>query len=183
MSKARAGFTFIEMMVVMILIGVIATIVIPRFAHRTPGAEWPTILNELNNLVTFAQQEAMANQKIYRLTFSKNQQPHCSIIVEEENIDPENPNKKIYTPASSYAIEPHYDFHESIGLKALYNGKQKTLIEDEKGTAHCYLIPDGLAQEITLYLFHKNQPEEKGVTLTLQPFAGLFTLEEGYIKP
>lgn len=189
MHATRAAFTFIEMMVVMALIGVMAAFVLPRFVHRTPTAEWPVIIDELNNLVTFARHEAIANHKIYRLTFTKDQQQKITIDVQEENPDPEHPNKKVYPPATSDYFNPHYTFHESVLLKTLYNGKQKTLVEDEKGIAYCYIIPDGLTQDITLHLFHKsnpvekNQSEEKGVTIKLHPFAGVFTIEEGFIKP
>ena len=182
MHGHRAAFTFIEIMVVMALIGVMAAFILPRFTHRTPKAEWPTIVEDLNNLVTFARHEAIVHHKNYRLTFTKNQQ-QVDITVEEENPDQEHTGKKAYTTASSYYFDPTYTLNELVILKAFFNEKVKTLVEDEKGVAYCYIIPDGLTQAITLHLFHKNQPDEKGVTLKLEPFSGMFTMEDGFIKP
>lgn len=183
MHGLRAAFTFIEIMIVMALIGVMATFVLPRFTQRTPQAEWPTIIDDLNNLVTFARNEAICTHKIYRLTFTHKPGHPCTVVVEEENNDKEHPHKKVYSTVTSYYFNPTYTFHESVILNAFYNGKEKTLVQDEKGSAHCYIIPDGLTQDITLHLSDKNQPDEKGVTLRLEPFAGLFDVQDGFIKP
>ena len=74
----------IEMMVVIFLIGVMATFVIPRLAHKTPQSEWSTILYDLNNLAFFARQEAISNQAVYRLNFKSGGNAPDLIIIEQE---------------------------------------------------------------------------------------------------
>lgn len=182
MPALKAAFTFIEIMVVMALIGVMAAFVLPRFTHRTPATEWPIIIDELNNLVTFARHEAMTNHKNYRLAFAKNKQ--VSVTVEEEVSDQEHPSKKIFVATTSYYLNPpQYTFDDTVALKAFFNKKTKILTDDEKGAAFCYIIPNGLVQPVSLHLFHKNKPDEQGITITLEPFSGTFSMAEGFIKP
>jgi prepilin-type N-terminal cleavage/methylation domain-containing protein len=182
-NNAAKAFTMIEMMVVIVIIGIMAAIMIPRFTQKSPRAEWPMIVDDLNNLVFFARQEAIANQKNYRLAFTNTQNHALMVVVEEEKQNPEKPEQIIYEPAFSYYFTPQYIFHESVSLKAFFVNKTKKIEEGEKGKEYCYVIPDGLVQDITLQLFHKNSPDEKGVTLKMMPFYGIFTIEEGFTRP
>jgi len=171
-----------EMMVVIFLIGILASIMLPRMARRAPQTEWKTILDDLNNLVFFARQEAMANQRVYRLAFRSVTTGADSVAVEEERPDPEKPQQKIYTPVSSYYFTPSYTFHDSIKIKAFYKGR-KDVLEEEKGRAYCYVIPDGLVEDVLIQLTHKSENEETGGSFKMMPFFGKFEFFVGYEKP
>jgi prepilin-type N-terminal cleavage/methylation domain-containing protein len=181
-NNASKAFTFIEMMVVIMLIGILASIMIPRFATREPKADWSTVIDELNNLVFFARQEAIANQHVYRLTLTNIPGRPINVIVQEEKINPEKPGR-IYVPTFSYYFKPDYTLHESISLKAFFNGREKILSEGDKGQAYCYVIPEGLVQETTIQLVRRDANGEHGVTLSMMPFYGTFTLQEGFKRP
>lgn len=183
MKKAGAAFTMMEMMVVIFLIGIISAIVIPRVAYRAPKSEWPNILDEVNNLVFFARQEAAANQKNYRLNFKSQSTGQDSVWVEEENDDPEKPMHKIYSAVSSSYFTPKYLFHESVKIKAVYLGKEEQLTE-QRGQAFCYVIPDGLVQEVVMHLVRKvDDAEEVRATFKMMPFLGKFEHYEGFLRP
>lgn len=63
MSKTN-GFTLVELMVVVLIIGILATIAIPRFAGTKDRAYVATMKSDLRNLVT-AQESYQSDNAIY----------------------------------------------------------------------------------------------------------------------
>jgi len=183
-KQPRSAFSLLEIMVVICIMALMAAIIIPRLLFRTPQAEWPTILADLNDVVFFARQEAISNQKVYRLTFKSYAEQSDTVAVEEELDDQEKPGKKIYRQASSFYFNTKYTFHESVKLKAVYHGKDEFLT-DNKGEGYCYVIPDGLVQDIIIYVIRKDK--EKGVEIPasfiLSPFFGKFEFHDGFVRP
>ncbi len=180
-TKQRA-FTMIEMMVVIFLIGVMATFIIPRLAYKNPQSDWSTILYDLNNLALFARQEAISNQAVYRLKFKSNSNAPDLMIIEKEELDPEKPGKKIYTPVSSYYLKLPYKFHPSVKIKAFYHGKKNEL-EDKFGDPCCYIVHDGLVQDVLIHLVRTEKGVESRVSFKMLPFYGKFEQYDDFIKP
>ena len=178
-SKA---FTLIEMMVVVVLVGIAATIIIPRLYMRKPHAEWQTVLDSLNNMVFFARQEAISDQKVYRLLFKSNPNSQDYVVVEQENIDVDDQTKKVYEQVSSYYFDTRYDFDESIKMVAFYVGG-KEQFEEKKDTGLCYVVPNGLVQDVMIRLVRKKDNKESRVSFKMMPFEGKFVMYEGFSKP
>jgi len=178
----RHAFTMVEMMVVIFLIGVMATFVIPRLAYRTPQADWSTILYDLNNLAFFARQEAISNQAVYRLRFKAGGSAPDMMIVEKVGQDPDRPEKPIYTQVLSYYLKTQYQFHPSVKIKAFYHGK-KNVLDESGGDTCCYIVHDGLVQDVLIHLARTEKGVESRVSFKMMPFYGKFEQFDGFIKP
>lgn len=178
----RCAFTMVEMLVVLLLVGVVASYILPRLNRRSPAVEWSTILRDLDNVIFFTRQEAIANQKVYRLAFKSNRNAPDEVRIEEEKDDPEKIGRKIYAPVSSYYFKTTYFFDPAIKLAAVYQDKQEMLAE-QKGWAYCYVISDGLVQEILVQLVRKLSNQESKCWYKMNPFFGKFELYEGAAKP
>lgn len=48
----RAGFTLVEVMICVVIVGLLAAIAVPRFANTTAKANVATVKSDLHNLVT-----------------------------------------------------------------------------------------------------------------------------------
>ena len=179
---ARSAFTMVEMMVVIFLIGLVATITIPRIAYKAPQAEWKIVLDDLNNLAIFARQEAISNQKIYRLTFKSNGKNPDTVSVEVETNDPEKPQKKIYLSVTGFYLNTQYELHPSVKLRAFYHGK-KEQINSGEGDTHCYIIPDGLVQDVVIHMSKTEKNIETKSSFRMLPFYGKFELLDGFVRP
>ncbi len=161
-----------------------AAIIVPRLLLRTPQAEWPTILADLNDIVFFTRQEAISTQKVHRIVFKTSVDQADTIMVEEELDHPEKQGRKIYRQVASFYFNTQYILHKSVKIKALYHGKDEILSEN-KGEGYCYVIPDGLVQDVLIHVTRKDK--EKGteipVSFTISPFFGKFEFHDGFIRP
>lgn len=169
-------------MLVVVVIGIIATTVLPRFMTKKPADQWEAVLDEINNLVYFARQEAISKQRVYRIHFKSTRKANDIAIVEIESDDPDKPGKKIYSPVESYYFKPKYTFPSSITLQAVFHGKEEQLSQN-KQNAFCYVIPNGLVQEIFIHLLKTEDEKQTKVTFKVSPFFGKFEMLKGFVKP
>ncbi|MBY0352947.1 prepilin-type N-terminal cleavage/methylation domain-containing protein [Candidatus Babeliales bacterium] len=179
--KKPYAFTLIEMLVVIVLIGIIATMTIPRLMRRSPSTEWPNIVDEMNNLVSFARQEAICTQRVHRLRIKAGKETPTFVVVEDERTDPENPQKKIYHQVASDFFETRYDLAQEIAVNAVFIGKRELFAQSRE--AFCYIISDGLVQDVLLHLSRQEDKKVSQVSLKMNPFLGTFTLLDGHVKP
>ena len=171
-------------MVVMVVIGILATITLPRLTRKKPTSTWESITEEINNLVYYARQEAIAKYKNYRLHFKSNKYEQDLIEVEEENQDPEKPQKIIYNPVRSYYFNPKYLIPKNTNLEAFYIGKEEQF-DENKGNSYCHVIPNGLVQEVLIHLSQEEDEESEKrseMSLKMSPFFGRFELSEGFLR-
>ena len=170
-------------MVVVVIIGILATMILPRIMKREPTSSGESITEEINNLVYYARQEAISNQKNYRLHFKSNRFEQDFVEVEEEGRDAEKPQKIIYIPVTSY-FKTKYLLPKNTTLESFYIGKEEQFAEN-KGNAYCNVIPNGLVQESLIHLSQEDEedPEYKSeVSLKMSPFFGRFELNEGFLR-
>lgn len=176
------GFSLIEMMVVLMLIGLLIGMVAPRFSRRSASSEWKNIVDAMNNAVQFARQESIAEQAVFRLVFSrakKNKGPDAVVI--EHVVNTDGVGKKEFAQASSPYMKTRYEFAENVHIKAIYLTKQDMFLED--GLAFCYIVPEGLVQPVYIQLMRGEDGKEEGVTLKMLPFDGNFELIEKLVRP
>lgn len=67
--RTRRGFTLLELMIVVLIIGILATIAIPRFGATKDKAYVATMKSDLRNLVT-AQESYLVDYAAYSTTSS-----------------------------------------------------------------------------------------------------------------
>lgn len=180
-TPSRKGFTLIELMVVLALIGLLISMVAPRFTRRSPSSDWKVIVDELNNLAQFARQESIAEQVPFRLNFSKGKNHAPDVVVVEHMTTTDEGGKREFSLVTSPYMKTRYEFAENVRLKAIYLGKQELL--QETGQAGCYLVPEGLIQDVFIQLVRQEDGKEEAVTLKMLSFDGRFELIEKLVRP
>lgn len=172
----------IEILIVVMLVGLMATLVMPRLFRRAPNTQWKNIADDVNNLVFFARQEAIANQGVYRVRFKRKSGQKTIAVVEQEQPNPEKPGTKKYVRAFSAYFNTLYEFADIINIDAVYLGKKNQMQEND-GQAYCYVVPDGLVQPIIIHLTRTLKDKTSKVSFKMAPFLGTFELIEKHVKP
>lgn len=148
---------------------------LPRLVRRSPAVEWPALQQELNNLLYFARQEAITTQKVHRLTFNKKKR---SVSVEVRDGDVENkPGVPQYSPVHSTYFASEYEWPEQVHCEWVKLNK-KDLFDEFKGMAWCYVVPNGLVQDISVKLVRNEHGATSHMVFTAAPFLGSFFEEE-----
>ena len=66
----RKGFTLLEIIIAIAIIGLVSAIVIPNLMRRAPSYERKDIIAKLNALTRLAWQNALIEHKIHKVTFN-----------------------------------------------------------------------------------------------------------------
>ncbi len=177
-SKVRQSlpaFSLIEILIGLFIIGVGASVLLPRLTRRSPNLEWPALQQELNNVLYFARQEAITTQKVHRLTFNKKKR---TVTVEARDGDVENkPGVPHYGPVASTYFTTEYEWPEQITCEWVKLNK-KDLFDENKGMAWCYVVPNGLVQDVSVKLVRNEHGVTTHMVFTAAPFLGAFFEEE-----
>jgi prepilin-type N-terminal cleavage/methylation domain-containing protein len=100
MSGTSKGFTFIELTVVILIIGIGATVAIPSFL-RKQTAVWDDFTTELNSLVQTGSFDAMSDGKLRRVLFDLEKDQVALQVTNKPNPDSQDPNTPFVTEQSA----------------------------------------------------------------------------------
>lgn len=89
-QRRHLGFTLIELMVVLVIIGVLAALIVPNVLDRTDDARATAARTDLNNLM-----QALKLYKLDNLQFPTPQQG-LQALVERPGTEPQPPNWRPY---------------------------------------------------------------------------------------
>ncbi len=74
----RSGFTLIELITIMIVVGILAVVVLPRFANLN-DFEAVGAADQLNSLIQYARETAVAQRRMVRLDFAADPPTLCQL--------------------------------------------------------------------------------------------------------
>ncbi len=101
------------------------------------------------------------------------------VLIEDESIDQKKPTEKSFKPVTSLYATTKYELPDIIRINAVYVNK-KNIMQENKGQGYCYIIPEGLIQEIAVWLTRSEKGQESKVTLKTQAFFGDCIYEDGH---
>ena len=178
----RPAFTLIEILGVIFLGSLLVSMILPLLNKRQkPQESWETLHDNLNQVASFARQEALIKRKVYRLVFEQAPNREGRVFVEEELPDPEHPDKRMYNRAKSDYQMTSLTLAYGRTIRAVYVGKQNVLGDNQQ--AYCYVIPDGMMQPVIVQMVKTDKIGEEIISFQLNPFLGSFDRHEGKLKP
>lgn len=186
MRGNNSGFTLLEILIVLAIIGILMAVVVPNFRNLLPGRERKLFVAKLNGLMRTAWQRALAERKIQKIAFDFDKRliwlESATGAIKEGN--PEFTKAKgSYIPTTlkiPKVIEVKNFIIEGFDEMGRYGAGRKTT------ESWFYIIPDGMAQVVTInFLDTSNlnaagKPRQFG--LVLNPFNAQFKVYDAFQK-
>jgi len=179
----KQGFTLIELMIVIAIIGMIAAVAIPNFRGRTPTYERNAALAKLNGLARFAWQNALTENKMHRVAFKLPGDVSLLIATGDYKLD-----EPVFMPLERDYAHTTLKWPEQLEIKQFLIDQKDAMreIAGAKGTIWFVVMPDGLAQNVIINFIDTKDVLPDGTPkkfgLVLNPFSSQFKLYDSFQK-
>ena len=172
----KAGFTLLEILVAVAIIGLTAAIVIPAFTRRGPEYARREAIAKLNALTNFAWRNALIDNKIYSIKFDfPTGQP--SIISVEVETGTYKDGKPEFQPVERSYTDTEFEWPEHLEIRQFFLEKVDELYRKIK-SIYFLIMPDGLTQDVIINFIDTKDELSDGrprqVGLVLNPFSAQF---------
>lgn len=178
MRGSNKGFTLLEILVVLAIIGVLMAVVVPNFRNLLPGRERKLFVAKLNGLTRIAWQRALVERKTQKISFDFDKR----LIWLESATGAVKDGTPEFAKAKGGYIPTALKIPKVIDIKNFiiegfdeigrYGAGRKTT------ESWFYIIPDGMAQSVTINFLDTGnlnaagKPRQFG--LVLNPFNAQF---------
>jgi len=170
------GFTLLELLIVIAIMGFMAVIVIPNFMRRAPGYERQDTMAKLNALANLAWQNALIENKIHKIKFDFNAEK-VSLEIETGEYKKGEP---IFKPLERTYLNTEFSWPEHLEVKNFFIEKRDAMKEFMTGARAVwfFIMPEGLTQDVIINVIDTKDllPDGKPRTigLVLNPFNAQF---------
>ncbi len=187
MPGTKAGFTLLELVVVIFVLGLLLRITVPMFVNRIPGYKRNEFITQVSSLIKLAWQNALITQRMHRVWFDLEKK-----IMRVEIVKPKKKgnDKEEFEPISVSYLKSEYHWPETFFIKQLY--VDGTNILNQPGvkteTAWVYVLPEGLMQPTIINVVDTAESDEhnnegKQIGLVVNPFTAQLSVYETFAKP
>ncbi len=168
------GFSLIEILVVLFIIGLLGSVVAPNFRGATPRREREKFIKQLESITQFGWQQALITKKTHRITFNFKTR---TIALQIERI---KDKEKVFTSPESQLIDNEFEYPEQFEIKQfIIEGfdELKRFAGGGTDTTWFYVVPNGLTQDVKIVFADKKDTlggRPRMTTLQINPFNGQF---------
>ncbi len=164
-SKKSEGFTLIELTIIIVILGVMLSLIIPRLGE-IGEANLKRSARHLTGMIRFLRDESQATKAVYRLRFDVQEGRYWA---------------EVMSLTSDQTVE-FLKYSSAMGSEGSLSGQ--TTFRDVKVAGHpddpyIQFTPDGWVESA---LIHLRNGEEKDFTLLVNPLMGTTELRDGYVE-
>jgi len=175
-GSSNRGFTLLEVLIVLAILGIMGTVVVPNLRGRDPATERKEFVARLNQFMTFAWYNGVVTDKVQKIVFDFEKQV---IRLEQQKMEEEKPSQEtVYEPVTRAYTQTTLAWPKRYHVKNfLIEGFDEAVGRKLKKT-WIFVVPDGLAQDVVMNIVDMSDVSQarKGApfSLVLNPFTAHF---------
>lgn len=181
----KNGFTLIEILVVIAIIGMLAVIMVPTFRGRSPKYQREEAIAKLNSLSSLAWQNALITNIIHTINFNLKEN---KVSVKMATGKYDEKGLPVTKPMEREYVNSEFTWPENLEIKQFFiEGIDEIKVQGRTNISLFFLImPDGLAQNVIINFvdtkdsLSDGQPKQFG--LVLNPFNAQFRVYDTFQK-
>ena len=189
-GMTRPGFSLIELLVAIALMGVVAAIVIPNLQRRGPKQKREQFVVRLNLLAAFARQQAIVSNKIQRIEFDLSSK-RKRVALTQATGKKDDRGKPLFLPVKRAYIKTTVAIPASFSFKQFfiegYDEIARHRVGKKTTSIWFFIVPDGLSQSVVINFVNTKEKiapgKFKSVGLVLNPFMVQFKAYDTFQKP
>lgn len=182
MQNKQPGISFIEILVILLLVSVATSLVIPRFLSNKPGAAQKKFFTEFNTLVADTVFQAVMNKTVYQVYFDLNKH---TITIKKYEPKIETKNKHLRFESTPKDIfQNQINLPETFSIKNFFvQDKDEFMSGIKMNDAWFYIMPDGNSQAVIININDDSDDRETNFSIMVNPFYSQVTLHDTFQKP
>jgi len=168
-TNLTPGISFIEILVLLLLISIAMSMIVPRFITNRPGKAQKTFFAEFSTLVADTAYQAIVSKKVHQIYWSFD---HHKILVKKYQSMPDEPNKHLH-----FVPIPKDVFHSQISVPEQFTVRNFIVQGNDEmksgmtmHDAWFYIMPDGTSQPTTINIDDDTQDTTAHFSITINPF-------------
>lgn len=176
-GTCKNGFTLLEIIIVVAVIGLLMTVAIPTLWRRSPADERKQLIAQLNAFTRHTWYQAVTTGKTHQLLFDFTNK-RIAILRETDKVNDSGdlmfePIKQSYVP-NSFNWPSHYQIKqfiiEGVDMLEKYQGGKTNEL-------WFFIVPEGIAQAVIINMLDTNdivRKKPRPIGLVLNPFSAEF---------
>ena len=179
--NARAGISFIEVLVVLLLMSLAMSFIIPRFLSSQHGRARKQFFSEFSALVSGCLYQAVTTKKVHQIFWDID---HHEILVKifDEKSEEKSKHKQfkpdVNSAKNTIKIPEQFLIHNFFiqGSDEVQSGKT---MHD----AWTYIMPDGTSQQVIINIQDEEESSNNRFSIKINPFYSQVSLHDAFEKP
>lgn len=172
-ARSERGFTLIELTMVILVIGIVGALVLPRFGGLLDRQQLRRTVNVVRGMVRQLHAKAALTKRVYRLTFDLDEQRLS--VCHLQSLASTALEDQVCVAESSREMRG-YALPQAVQLLDVVSSEGAKIHE---GSAMTHFHPTGLAEPSVVHL---QTPDEAHVTLFIEALAGRVKVVYGYVE-
>lgn len=182
----KKGFTLIEILIVILIIGVMAAVIAPNFGSKKADQERQTFIAKLNALTQLAWQNALLSHSLHKVVFDFKKK---MVSVEQATGEKDSQGNEKFVPLERTYLETSIEWPDYLHIKNFYIegfDEMKRSVAGETHETWFFVVPGGMTQRVTINATDTHDLQSNGratkVGLVLNPFNAQFTSYDTFKK-